>query len=183
MRISKSPEERKAEMVAIASVLFSRQGFVRTSVAEITDEAKVAKGLFYYYFTTKDEMVKSVVEGYCAYLEAEADRIAEGPGTGREKLVRLFSGNEWRKCFTAPMTEDLKLPQSAAVYCDMCDRMAAHLLPGMTKMVAQLLEEAGRPSEMAAQTAGTMLYGFLMMMRQDRLKDSEIMKVLDTVFA
>ncbi|MBQ8093107.1 MAG: TetR/AcrR family transcriptional regulator [Clostridia bacterium] len=179
MRITKTPEERKAEMVAIASALFARQGFVRTSVSEITDGAKVAKGLFYYYFTTKDEMVKSVVEGYCAYLESEANRIASEAGTGREKLARLFSGDEWKKRFTSPMIEDLKLPQSMAVYCDMCDRMADHLLPAMEKMVAQMLDEAGRPTQMADQIAGTMLYGMLMMMRQNRLQPENIMSMMD----
>ena len=63
MRVVKKPEERRAEMVSAASRLFARQGFVRTSVAEIVTAVDVAKGLFYYYFTTKDDMVKAVVEG------------------------------------------------------------------------------------------------------------------------
>lgn len=66
MRVVKKPEERKAEMVAAAAKLFAQQGFVRTSVSEIVSAVDVAKGLFYYYFTTKDDMVKAVVEGYCA---------------------------------------------------------------------------------------------------------------------
>ena len=110
MRITKTPEERKAEMVAIASSLFARQGFVRTSVSEITDGAQVAKGLFYYYFATKDDMVRSVVEGYCAYLEADMEKIVSGEGTGRDKLSRLFSGEAWRTYFTQPLMNDLCLP-------------------------------------------------------------------------
>ena len=66
MRVVKKPEERKAEMVAAAAKLFAEQGFVRTSVAEIVSAVDVAKGLFYYYFTTKDDMVRAVVEGYCS---------------------------------------------------------------------------------------------------------------------
>ena len=78
MRVVKKPEERKAEMVAAAAKLFAEQGFVRTSVAEIVSAVDVAKGLFYYYFTTKDDMVKAVVEGYCSYLGSVADSIAAG---------------------------------------------------------------------------------------------------------
>lgn len=66
MRVVKKPEERKAEMVAAAAKLFAQQGFVRTSVSEIVSAVDVAKGLFYYYFTTKDDMVKAVVEGIAA---------------------------------------------------------------------------------------------------------------------
>jgi len=83
MRVVKKPEERKAEMVAAASRLFAQQGFVRTSVAEIVSAVDVAKGLFYYYFTTKDDMVRAVVEGYASYLGSEAQKIACGEGTAR----------------------------------------------------------------------------------------------------
>ena len=86
MRVVKKPEERKAEMVAAASKLFAQQGFVKTSVAEIVSAVDVAKGLFYYYFTTKDDMVKAVVEGYCSYLGARAQKIAQMNGTAKEKI-------------------------------------------------------------------------------------------------
>ena len=90
MRVVKKPEERKAEMVAAAAKLFAQQGFVRTSVSEIVSAVDVAKGLFYYYFTTKDDMVKAVVEGYCSYLGTLAEQIADGEGTAREKFARLM---------------------------------------------------------------------------------------------
>lgn len=183
MRITKTPEERKAEMVAIASSLFARQGFVRTSVSEITDGAQVAKGLFYYYFATKDDMVRSVVEGYCAYLEADMEKIVSGEGTGRDKLSRLFSGEAWRTYFTQPLMNDLCLPTSKAVYSDMCDQVTAHLLPGMTRVMQQALEEAGKDPALAAQLAGTMLYGVLMMMRTDRLNADEIMRMMDLLLS
>ncbi|MBQ9009596.1 MAG: TetR/AcrR family transcriptional regulator [Clostridia bacterium] len=183
MRIIKTPEERKAEMVAIASALFARQGFVRTSVSEITEEAQVAKGLFYYYFTTKDDMVRSVVEGYCAYLEADMEKIVSGEGTGREKLARLFSGDAWRTYFTQPLMDDLCLPASKAVYSDMCDQVTAHLLPGLTKVMQQALEEAGKDSALASQLAGTMLYGMLMMMRTNRLTSEGILQMMDLLLS
>ncbi len=183
MRITKTPEERKAEMVAIASSLFASQGFVRTSVSEITDKAKVAKGLFYYYFATKDDMVRSVVEGYCAYMEADMNKIVSEEGTGREKLTRLFSGNAWRTYFTQPLMEDLRLPSSRAVYGDMCDLVTAHLLPGMTEVVHQALEEAGKDSSQSAQVAGTILYGLLMMMRTKQLKSEEILQMMDLLLS
>ena len=111
MRVVKKPEERKAEMVAAAAKLFAQQGFVRTSVSEIVSAVDVAKGLFYYYFTTKDDMVKAVVEGYCSYLGTLAEQIADGEGTAREKFARLMHPEVWHECFTAPLTADLCLPR------------------------------------------------------------------------
>ena len=88
MRVVKKPEERRAEMVAAASKLFAQQGFVRTSVAEIVSAVDVAKGLFYYYFTTKDDMVKAVVEGFTSYLGGEAMRSRAAKARPGRKWLR-----------------------------------------------------------------------------------------------
>lgn len=169
MRVVKKPEERKAEMVAAASKLFAQQGFVRTSVAEIVSAVDVAKGLFYYYFTTKDDMVKAVVEGYCSYLGAIAQKIADGEGTGAQKFERLMAHEAWHQCFTAPLAADLCLPQHAALYADMCDRMYAHMKEPLEKMAAQALDEKGVKVQDTGVIVGTGLYGILMMARRGEM--------------
>ncbi|MBR3794538.1 MAG: TetR/AcrR family transcriptional regulator [Clostridia bacterium] len=169
MRIVKKPEERKAEMVAAASKLFAQQGFVKTSVAEIVTAVDVAKGLFYYYFTTKDDMVKAVVEGYCSYLGAQAQEIAEGEGTAKEKLLRLKQHDMWAECFTQPMLADLCLPQHAALYSDMCDRVVNHIGPALHLIAAQAMRERGMDDAHAQQMSGVMLYGVLMMARRGNM--------------
>lgn len=176
MRVVKKPEERRAEMVTAAARLFAQQGFVRTSVAEIVSAVDVAKGLFYYYFTTKDDMVKAVVEGYCSYLGAYADAIAAGDGPAMAKLERLMQPDVWRECFTAPLFADLCLPQHAALYEDMCDRFYAHMGPALRRMSRQALAEAkaagraqGITEEDSDKLVGMTLYGLLHMGRRGEM--------------
>ena len=169
MRVVKKPEERKAEMVAAASKLFAQQGFVRTSVAEIVSAVDVAKGLFYYYFTTKDDMVKAVVEGYASYLGAEMRKIVSGEGTAREKIQRLMNHDAWEQCFTQPLLADLCLPQHAALYSDMSDRVVDHLRPAVETILIQALSERGMGTEDAAKIAGVGMYGVLMMARRGEM--------------
>lgn len=170
MRVVKKPEERRAEMVAAAEQLFARQGFVRTSVAEIVAAVDVAKGLFYYYFTTKDDMVKAVVEGYCSYLGCVAEQIADTEGTAREKFERLLRHEAWNKCFSAPLVADLCLPQHAALYTDMCDRVYTHMAPSLERIAQQEFLERGMTQAQAEGEAhrviGVGLYGLLMMARR-----------------
>ena len=166
MRVVKKPEERKAEMVAAAAKLFAEQGFVRTSVAEIVSAVDVAKGLFYYYFTTKDDMVKAVVEGYCSYLGAIADSIADGEGTSAQKLDSLLGHEAWDECFTAPMLRDLCLPQHAALFTDLCDRVYAHMGPALERIAAQALCEQGREESDVQTIVSVGLYGILMTARK-----------------
>jgi AcrR family transcriptional regulator len=169
MRVVKKPEERRAEMVAAASKLFVQQGFVRTSVAEIVSAVDVAKGLFYYYFTTKDDMVKAVVEGFTSYLGEQAMELARGEGAAQEKLTRLMRHEMWSRCFTQPMLGDLCLPQHAALYSDMCDRVMNHMGPALEMIVDQAMQERGMDASQARMLAGVGLYGVLMMARRGEM--------------
>jgi len=178
MRVVKKPEERRAEMVAAASRLFAQQGFVRTSVAEIVTAVDVAKGLFYYYFTTKDDMVKAVVEGYCSYLGTLAQGVAQGEGTAEEKFERLLSLDAWDACFTAPLVNDLCLPQHAALYADMCDRVYDHMRPALEMMTAQALAEHGEDPKKAEYIVGVGLYGILMMARRGSMTMSSAREMI-----
>ena len=47
------PEERRAQLLAAARVVFARRGYHHASVSDILDEAKVARGTFYNYFDSK----------------------------------------------------------------------------------------------------------------------------------
>jgi len=169
MRVVKKPEERRAEMVDAASKLFARQGFVRTSVAEIVSAVDVAKGLFYYYFTTKDDMVKAVVEGYASFLGAQAQAIANGEGTARDKFMRLMQHETWERCFTEPLLADLCLPQHAALYSDMCDRVVDHMRPAVEMILAQRMRERGMDAADASRLASVGMYGVLMMARRGEM--------------
>lgn len=169
MRVVKKPEERKAEMVAAATKLFAEQGFVRTSVAEIVSAVDVAKGLFYYYFTTKDDMVKAVVEGYCCYMGVLANTVADSEGSAFEKFDRLMEHHMWEQCFTEPLLADLCMPQHTALYADMCDRVYAHMGPALERMTAQALAERGKDASHARQIVGVGLYGMLMMARKGEM--------------
>ena len=40
-----------------AIILFAQRGFDATSVQDIVDAANVTKGAFYYYFTSKDDLL------------------------------------------------------------------------------------------------------------------------------
>lgn len=61
MRVSKKPEERRQEIIDMAEQLFLEHGIEKTSIAQIAQSIGVAKGLVYYYFKTKEDVLASVV--------------------------------------------------------------------------------------------------------------------------
>lgn len=107
MRVSKNPEERKAELVQIASRLFMEQGFEHVKVSDIVREAGVAQGTYYYYFKTKQDVLVAVLEslirefgGYLTTLARDTTMshtkrfekmmaLILSPQKGEDKIIKL----------------------------------------------------------------------------------------------
>lgn len=64
MRETKDSEERRREFVDAAEKLFKKNGIMDTTVSNIVRELDVAKGLFYYYFRSKDDVIDAVSRKY-----------------------------------------------------------------------------------------------------------------------
>lgn len=64
MADSKDSEERRNEFVDAAEKLFKENGIVDTTINSIVKEMNVAKGLFYYYFKSKDDVIDAISEKY-----------------------------------------------------------------------------------------------------------------------
>lgn len=60
----KDPEERKQELINIASRLFERDGYEKVSVRDILAEVNGAPGMFYYYFKSKEDIFLACMETY-----------------------------------------------------------------------------------------------------------------------
>ncbi|MEV3979478.1 TetR/AcrR family transcriptional regulator [Nonomuraea sp. NPDC049758] len=81
-------EPVRQRLLAEATRLFAARGFEGTSVQEIVQAAGVTKGAMYHYFDSKDDLLHEI---YARLLRMQMDRltrIADGPGTIRERLHR-----------------------------------------------------------------------------------------------
>jgi TetR/AcrR family transcriptional regulator, fatty acid metabolism regulator protein len=78
--------DKRRVILDAAMRVFARQGFHTCRVSDIADEAGVAYGLVYHYFSSKDEILDTLfLERWNVMLQAitEADRTQPSP---REKL-------------------------------------------------------------------------------------------------
>jgi len=83
--------EKRRMILDAAMRVFARQGFHTCRVSDIADEAGVAYGLVYHYFSSKDEILDTLfLERWNVMLQAiaEADRTQPSP---RDKL-RAIAG-------------------------------------------------------------------------------------------
>jgi TetR/AcrR family transcriptional regulator, fatty acid metabolism regulator protein len=88
--MAQAPPADKRRLILDAAIrVFARQGFHATRVSDIADEAGVAYGLVYHYFSSKDEVLNELfIERWSLLLVAieEADRTGAGP---RAKLAAV----------------------------------------------------------------------------------------------
>ena len=89
--MSTAAAEKRRLILDAAVRVFARQGFPTCRVSDIADEAGVAYGLVYHYFSSKEQMLDTLfLDRWDVMLGAiaEADR---SPRTPREKLHQVAS--------------------------------------------------------------------------------------------
>ncbi|MGI9611233.1 MAG: TetR/AcrR family transcriptional regulator [Acidimicrobiia bacterium] len=61
-KLTSRGQERRDELVKVAIEKFSEQGYQPTSVAEIVDRLGVGKGVFYWYFASKEDLLREILK-------------------------------------------------------------------------------------------------------------------------
>jgi len=90
--------DKRRQILDAAVRVFARQGFHSTRVSDIADEAGVAYGLVYHYFSSKEEVLNELFTERWSLLLAAIDEADRGSGTPREKLeaVAAFIVDSYR---------------------------------------------------------------------------------------
>jgi TetR/AcrR family transcriptional regulator, transcriptional repressor for nem operon len=71
--------DKRQRLAAAAAEVLHRQGVERTTIADIAEAAEVPVGNVYYYFKTKDELVRAALAEHAGHLAELADGLAEVP--------------------------------------------------------------------------------------------------------
>jgi len=77
MRIVKSAEVRKQELLATAMQLFARHGYEQTSINQIIAALNISKGAFYHHYSSKEDLVEALGALYAEEAAARARSVLE----------------------------------------------------------------------------------------------------------
>lgn len=81
--------ERRRQILDAAVRVFARQGFHRSRVSDIADEAGVAYGLLYHYFRSKDQLLSTVFSERWALMLDAIEAADKRDASGRDKLDEI----------------------------------------------------------------------------------------------
>lgn len=90
MRISKPPQERRAELLAAARRLFDKNGTANTRVSDIVKSVGVSQGVFYYYFKSKQEIEQAVIRQVSAELSQQISAVMAADASFYSKMANLI---------------------------------------------------------------------------------------------
>ena len=79
-------EEVRTYIVGVARKIFTRYGFRKTTMEEIAAATRKGKSSIYYYFKSKEEIFRAVVEREAEELKIKLDHTINKDGTPIEKL-------------------------------------------------------------------------------------------------
>ncbi|EDZ50810.1 MULTISPECIES: TetR/AcrR family transcriptional regulator [Bacillus] len=143
MRIVKEYEERRKEILETAERLFLTKGYTKTTVNDILKEIGIAKGTFYHYFKSKEEVMDEIIMRIIKEDVTKAKRIVSNPDIPvLDKLFKILmeqspkSGDVKEK-----MIEQFHQPNNAEMHQKSLVQSIIHLSPVLTEVLEQGIEE------------------------------------------
>jgi AcrR family transcriptional regulator len=87
--------DTRSRLREVALQLFAEQGYEKTSLREIAERLGVTKAALYYYYPSKEDIVRSLVEDYMGQMDQLIDWAKGQPPTSSTKaeLVRRYLDN------------------------------------------------------------------------------------------
>ncbi len=95
-RLTPRGEQRRNELLAFATQRFAANGYHPTSVAELVDGLGVGKGVFYWYFDSKEELFIEILrDGERALRRAQWEGMGDETDPVRRLELGIRSSMEW----------------------------------------------------------------------------------------
>ena len=158
----KGYDDRYQEFLDVGQQFFYTKGYEQTSIQEIIDAVGVAKGLFYYYFRAKGDLLDAVIERSLVQRIDQLTPLVDDPTVAAPaKFVRLFAdlGN-WKlanKEFFLEVMRVTMRDENVLLRTKMRDLGVAAVAPLLARVIEQGVGEGVFVVEHAADTAEILL--------------------------
>lgn len=136
MRIVKEYDERKNEILDVAERLFLAKGYEKCTVNDILNEIAIAKGTFYYYFKSKEEVMDAIVARNKDIIVGRAEEILEQDHINpEEKLLQAFKAMQIKA--DSAMLEELHKTENVLLH----QKTLSSIVTAMAPILAAIIEE------------------------------------------
>ena len=142
MRNAKDGTTRKNEILDITLALFGEKGYEKTTVEDILNRTGISKGTFYYYFETKEDVLKVLATREVEKKLALTGKIVEDESLSAiDKINKLIS--EAQRINFTDLENRMKIYKAVKEYgnLELQQRMHDHGILFGTPLIQRILEQ------------------------------------------
>lgn len=141
VRVSKAPEVRRREIVDAALQLFATKGYASTTVNDILDAVGIAKGTFYHHFTSKEEVMRAVVQQIVDTGIERAEAVADDQSIPVADRVLAVLASQQLDDDNASVVDALHEAGNVEFHLLSTIGIVTHLTPIIARVVRQGIDE------------------------------------------
>lgn len=143
MRKTKEYDERRNEILDAAQKLFHKKGYVKCTVKDILKEVDIAKGTFYYYFSSKEEVLNAVVFRYTDIVIKRVEALLTIDNLRpEEKLIKaLLAMRVSDDEVDSNMLDELHKTDNALLHQKMLNKIIMLMAPILQKIIEEGIEK------------------------------------------
>lgn len=141
MRIIKGYDERKNEILDAAERLFYTKGYEKCTVNDILKEVNIAKGTFYYYFKSKEEVMDAIVSRYKDIAVLRAEGVLMLDKSPQEKLMHAFMAMHIDDKIDSDMLDELHKTENALLHQKTLNQLVSSMAPILVKIIEEGIEK------------------------------------------
>ena len=135
MRVAKTADERRHEILDAAEKLFSTKGFDATSTNDILEEVGIARGTLYYHFKSKEAIMDALIERYNTKVLNIAKKIANDKSIS--VFERMMGVVMALNINNKSVIEHIHKPQNALMH----QKVQRVILTEVTPILAEIIED------------------------------------------
>ncbi len=173
MRTVKSAQERRNEILDVASELFVQKGFEGTSTNDILEKVGIARGTLYYHFKSKEEILDAIVERINQQVVERLEEIVckkEIPIM--ERLVLAVRALRVDTELGEELMEQVHKPQNALMHQKMQEMLLRQITPLFQELIEEGIQQGLVETHFPKETLEMiLLYAFIMF--DDEMEQSE----------
>jgi AcrR family transcriptional regulator len=141
VRRHKEPEVRKSEILDAAQRLFIEKGYAKTTVTDILNVHGLSKGVFYYYFKSKEEVMDAIIQRVVDAEVENAKKIVANPDmTPPQKLCAILLGQGQTKKMIK-VKENMVTQFHAAENAEMHQKSLVQGIKYLAPVMSEMLKE------------------------------------------
>ena len=142
MRVMKNPEERRNEILDAAEMLFVTKGYTKATIMDILQACDIAKGTFYYYFQSKEEVMHAIVMRFImSGVTAARCILSNSELSAHEKIFHIITAQNQPDERKLGVIEQLHDVQNVEMHQKSLVETVLQLSPILAEVVEQGIQE------------------------------------------